>query len=145
MICRLNAALPDQAFATTPFLILLPYFAIAFWMWAACCLQSAPGFLKTLVIFLVALTAIRITTWDVNPYHKSLEPLTWLNLQNWPLAILNGLAFILFHGFGYGVGSGNRWEKSHDEIHPSSLQNDSHSTDTRNEFHADPVFLSCSV
>ncbi len=101
MACHLNAAQPGQTFVTTPFLVLLPYLAIAFWMWATYCLQSFPGFLKTLVIFLVALTAIGITAWDVNLCYKSREPIAWLYLQNWPLAILSGLLILLFHGFGY--------------------------------------------
>ncbi|HNY27425.1 MAG TPA: hypothetical protein PKH31_08600 [Candidatus Sumerlaeota bacterium] len=101
MACRLNAARPDQAFTTTPFLILLPYFAIAFWMWAACCLQNLPGFLQSLVACLVAFTAIGIAVWDVNLCYESREPIAWLYLQNWPLAILNGLSILLFHGFGY--------------------------------------------
>jgi hypothetical protein len=132
MACRFNATQPGQTFVTTPFLILLPYFAIAFWMWAACCLQSFPGFLKTLVIFLVALTAIGITAWDVNLCYKSREPITWLYLQNWPLAILSGLSILLFHGSGTGVGSENRWERSHEFVHPTPLQTDSIPTGIRN-------------
>jgi hypothetical protein len=101
MTFRLNAALPDQAFATTPFLILLPYFAIAFWMWNACCFQSVPGFLQSLVACLVAFTAIGIAIWDINLCHDAREPLMWLNLQNWPLAIFDGVPLLLFHWTGY--------------------------------------------